>query len=101
MASGRIATVDMPVGVNTVLYTMPVGMIQVLTVGVCNRNSLDVKIRLAFTDGATEPTNADYLEYDTIVRANGVFERTGIALNGEQVLIGYADIGNVSFSVWG
>lgn len=100
MASGRITTVDMPAGVNTVLYTMPVGTIQVLTVGVCNRNSSDVKIRLAFTDGATEPTNADYLEYNTIVRANGVFERTGIALAGEQVLIGYSDTGNVSFGIW-
>lgn len=100
MASGRIATVDMPASINTVLYTMPTGMIQVLTVGVCNRNSSDVKIRLAFTDGDIEPAKADYLEYDTIIRANGVFERTGIALNGEQVLIGYSDKGNVSFAVW-
>ena len=100
MASGRIATVDIPAGVNTVLYTMPVGRIQVLTVGVCNRNSSDVKIRLAFTDGATEPTDADYLEYDTTIQANGILERTGIALNGEQVLIGYSNTGNVSFTIW-
>jgi len=99
MASGRIATVDMPAGVNTVLYTMPVGVILVLTVGICNRNSSDVKIRLAFTDGG-DLTDADYLEYDTIVRANGVFERTGIALAGEQVLIGYSDKENVSFAIW-
>lgn len=101
MASGRIATVDMPAGANTVLYTMPTGRIQVLTVGVCNRNNSDVKVRLAFTDGDVEPAKADYLEYDTTVRANGVFERTGIALNGEQVLIGYSDTENVSFAVWG
>ena len=100
MPSGRIATVDMPAGVNTVIYTMPTGTIQVLTIGVCNRNNSDVKIRLAFTDGATEPAKADYLEYDTIIRANGVFERTGITLNGEQVLIGYSNIKNVSFAVW-
>jgi hypothetical protein len=100
MSSGRIATVDMPAGVNTVIYTMPAGMIQELIVGICNRNDSDVKIRLAFTDGDIEPTDADYLEYDTIIRANGVLERTGIALNGEQVLIGYSDTGNVSFAVW-
>lgn len=99
MASGRIATVDMPAGVNTVIYTMPSGTIQVLTIGVCNRNTSDVKIRLAFTNGG-ELTDADYLEYDTLVRANGVFERTGIALAGEQVLIGYSDTANVSFAIW-
>lgn len=99
MASGRIATIDMPANVNTVIYKMPTGTIQILTIGVCNRNTSDVKIRLAFTNGG-ELTDADYLEYDTLVRANGVFERTGIALAGEQVLIGYSDTANVSFAVW-
>ena len=102
MASGRIATVDMPAGVNTVLYTMPTGQIQVLNVGISNRNDEDVKTRLALVDGGlSDLTNADYLEFDTIIRANGVLERTGIALAGEQSLVGYSDTGNVSFTVWG
>lgn len=102
MASGRIAAVDMPAGVNTVLYEMPTGRILVLNVGISNRNDEDVKIRLALVDGGiNDLADSDYLEYNTVVRANGMLERSGIALAGEQSLIGYSDTGNVSFTVWG
>ncbi|MBE9509863.1 MAG: hypothetical protein IMY71_03225 [Bacteroidetes bacterium] len=102
MASGRIAAVDMKVGINTLLYKMPTGQIQVLNVGISNRNDSDVKVRLAFVDGGiNDLADSDYLEYNTVVRANGVLERSGIALAGEQSLIGYSDTGNVSFMVWG
>ena len=102
MASGRIAAVDMEAGVNTVLYEMPTGRILVLNVGISNRNDEDVKIRLALVNGGlSDLADSDYLEFDTIIRATGVLERTGIALAGEQSLIGYSDTGNVSFIIWG
>lgn len=102
MPSGRLAAVDMPAGINTVIYEMPTGKIQVFSINISNRNDSDVKIRLALVDGGlSDLADSDYLEYDTVVRANGVLERSGIALAGEQSLIGYSDTGNVSFTVWG
>jgi len=93
MASGILAAMEMPVGVNTTLYTMPSGMAREVTVNICNRNDSDVKIRL-FAKGIS-------LEHDTIIRANGVLEKTDIALGGEQNLVGYSDSANVDFVVWG
>lgn len=102
MAHGLITAVDMQAGVNTVIYTMPVGLIQVLNISIANRNDKDVKIRLAIVDGGLNVLgNANWLEYDTILRENGLIVRYGLALNGEQSLIGYSDTGNVSFVLWG
>lgn len=92
MSSGILAALEIPVGVNTVIYTGPTGMARNVTVGICNKNKADVAIRL-FVEGVS-------LEHDTVIRANGMLEKTDIALSGEQVLTGYSDSANVDFVVW-
>ena len=92
MPSGILAAVDMKAGVDTLLYTMPSGMAQKLTVNICNKNTSDVLIRLV--------ANGISLEHDTIIRANGTLEKTEIALGGEQALRGYSDSSDVHFAVW-
>lgn len=102
MAHGLITAVDIQAGVNTVIYTMPAGLIQVLNLNISNRNNKDVKVRLAIMDGGLDVlTDANWLEYDTILRKNGLIIRYGLALNGEQSLVGYSDAGNVNFVLWG
>ena len=93
MASGILAAMEMPAGVNTLLYTMPSGTARRVTVNICNKNTSDVLIRLVAAGIS--------LEHDTIIRANGVLEKTEIALGGEQILRGYSDSANVHFTVWG
>lgn len=93
MPSGILAALEIPVGVNTTIYTGPSGTAQKVTVSICNKNTTDVAIRL-FAKGIS-------LEYDTIIRANGVLEKTDIALGGEQSLVGYSDSANVDFVVHG
>ena len=93
MASGILAAVEMPANVDTLIYTEPSGMAQKVTVNICNKNKSDITIRL-FAKGIC-------LEYDTIIRANGVLEKTDIALAGEQSLVGYSSSTNVDFVVWG
>lgn len=93
MASGILAALEMPAGVNTTIYTMPFGIARDVTVNICNKNKADVTIRL-FAKGIS-------LEYDTIIRTNGMLEKTDISLSGEQSLTGYADSANVDFVVWG
>jgi len=92
MASGILAIVDMKAGVNTLLYTMPYGTARKLTVNICNKNTSDVLIQLTAA-GAS-------LEHDTILRANGVIEKTEVALGGGQTLRGYSNSSNVHFAVW-
>ncbi|GAG20099.1 unnamed protein product, partial [marine sediment metagenome] len=43
--------------------------------------------------------DADYLEYDVTIRANGLIIRSGIELAPTQSLVGYSDTSNVSFQV--
>lgn len=93
MASGILAAKEVLAGVDTLLYTMPSGIARKVTVNICNKNTSDVLIRLVAAGIS--------LEHDTIIRANGVLEKTEIALGGEQNLVGYSDSANVDFVVWG
>jgi len=100
--SGRLATADLVAGVTTVVYTAPGGKSFNIKVNICNRNDSDVRIRLAFVNdgGLDSLTEDDYLEYNVLLRANGLIIRDGINLAGYQSIIGYSDTGNVNFQVW-
>lgn len=100
MPSGLLAAADIEAGVNTLIYQAPGGRAFNVNIRICNRNSFDVHIRLAVTAGDLEDLKvADYNEYDTILRANGNIERTGVSLAQNQSVVGYSDTGNVSFQV--
>lgn len=102
MPSGLLAAVDIEAGVSTLIYQAPGGRAFNVTVRICNRNDSDVKIRLALVSGDLgDLAGADYIEYDTILRANGIIERSTISMSQQQSLIGYSDTGNVSFQVGG
>lgn len=102
MPSGRLAAVDIEAGINTLIYQASGRQAFNVTVRICNRNSEDVKIRLALVNGdLNDLIDADYIEYDVMLRANGLIERSDISLAGRQSLIGYSDIGNVTFMVGG
>jgi len=92
MPSGILATVNAVAGVDTLLYEMPHGMSRELAVNICNKNTSDALIQLT-TEGIS-------LEYNTTIRANGVLERSDIALGGGQSLRCYSDSSNVHFTVW-
>jgi hypothetical protein len=102
MPSGRLAAVESIAGIDILIYQAPGGRAFNVTVRICNRNKSDALIRLALTSGGPGTLiPADYLEYDTIIRANGLIERSVISMAQYQSLIGYSDIANVSFQVGG
>lgn len=102
MPSGRLGTADVDAGTNTIVYTMTGGRAFNVSVNICNRNDSDVVIRLALVDdgGLSALTDDDWLEYDVIIRANGILERTDVKMAGYQSIVGYSDTSNVSFQVW-
>jgi len=102
--AGSLASIDIIACTNTLLYANTKSLWYKVIVNITNRNKKeDAKIRLALVKGdeASDLTNAQWLEYDTIIRANGVLERSEISLPGEYCLVGYASKSNVSFSVYG
>ena len=102
MSLGRLAAVDIDVGTNTLIYTVPIRSGEFsATLNICNRNDIDVVIRYALVDGdLSDLVNEDWTEYDVLIRAGGGIERSGLKITPGQSIIGYSNIGNVNFQVW-
>jgi hypothetical protein len=100
MATGRLGNVDIPATTNTTAYTVPVGTYAVANVSLTHRNDAAVRLRVAMATTAT-PTDQEWLEYDTIVIPKGVFERTGLVMQGGLNLVIYSDTANIGCTVYG
>jgi hypothetical protein len=96
----RLGSADLAATTNTTLYTAPASTQTVATVSLCNRNSSAQTVRLALASADT-PTTSEWLEYDYSVPANGVLERTGIALDAGKKLVAYAGGTGISAVAYG
>lgn len=100
MATGRLGVSAIPATTLTTVYTVPTGNYTVLNVSITNRNTGSVKIRMAIAASGT-PASEEYVEYDTTIIGNGVFERTGLVLNAGLNIVVYSDTANVGCTVYG
>jgi hypothetical protein len=100
MATGKLAAIDITAGTNEELYECPADTFAVVTVSVCNRGSTSANIRISLAE--TFPgTNADFIEFDTALPANGVIERTGVVVAAGQKIIVRSSAASVSFVIYG
>lgn len=100
MATGRLGVAAIAATTNTAVYTVPTGYYAVCNVSLVNRNAAAVKIRLAMASTAS-PAVQEWIEYDTIIVPNGVFERTGLVLQAGLNIVVYSDTANVGCTVYG
>lgn len=103
MATGRLGVSAIPAGTSgagTVVYTVPTGNYGVFNVSITNRNATAVQVRVALAATST-PNVQDYLEYDTTIIANGVFERTGLVAQAGLNVVVYSSAANVGCTVYG
>lgn len=100
MATGRLGVQAIPATTNTTVYTVPVGFYSVCNVSITNRNSSAITIRLAMATTAT-PSDQEWIEWETVLIPNGVFERTGLVLNGGLNIVVYSSAANVGCTVYG
>jgi len=100
MATGRLGNVDVPATTNTTTYTVPIGTYAVANISLTNRNATSVNIRVAMATTAT-PTDQEWIEYETVLIPNGVFERTGLVMQGGLNLVVYSSAANVGCTVYG
>jgi hypothetical protein len=100
MATGILGQAALSAAQNTAIYTVPSGFFTVLSINVLNRGNTSVNVRLALAN-STNPTDAEYIEFDVPIGARGVLERTGIMMNAGKVLVAFASNANVSVNAFG
>ena len=100
MATGRLGNVDIPATTNTTAYTCPVGSYAIANISLTNRNATSINLRVAMATTAT-PADSEWIEYDTVLIPNGVFERTGLVLQGGLNIVVYTNLANVGCTVYG
>lgn len=100
MATGRLGVQDLTADTDTTVYTVPVGSYAVANVSITNRNATSISMKLAMATTGT-PTNAEWIEWNTIIIPNGVFERTGLVLQGGLNIVVNANSANVGVTVYG
>jgi hypothetical protein len=100
MATGRLGTADLAANTLTSLYTVPSNTFTVLTLSMCNRSAAIITARVAIASSST-PTNAEYVEYDIQIPANGVLERTGIVMDANKILVVRSSAVDVSAVCYG
>lgn len=100
MATGRLGVQDLAANTDTTVYTVPVGTYAVANVSVTNRNANAITLRLAMATTST-PNDEEWIEYDTVIIPNGVFERTGLVMQGGLNIVARANNANIGVTVYG
>jgi hypothetical protein len=90
MPSGRLGTARLAANTDTVVYTVPAGMLATVNVGVLNQggNEALVTIALSTTDA---PAPGDYIEASPVPAGGGVLERYGVMAGAGERVIARAD----------
>lgn len=100
MATGILGQASPAALNNTTVYTVPAATTAVATISIANTTASPIAVRLAVAASGT-PSASEYLEYDTVIAANGVLERSGIVMNATKAVVVYASSAGLSVSVYG
>jgi len=84
--SGCLGKSDLPIDTETPLYTVPAGKTACVNLNLCNRGATAHTVSIAISTGSSVEIG-DYLEYETLIPAKGVLERTGLAMSAGETLI--------------
>lgn len=68
---------------------------------ICNRTGFNVAVRFAITDAAAAPTDADWIEYGTVILPNDVLSRWPVPLSTGMSVWAWAGNAGVSVTLIG
>jgi hypothetical protein len=96
--SGKFGSVSLAATTNTTVATFTTDAS--ISINITNRTATAIKIRLAIGANAT-PVDADWINYDLEIPANGILERTGQAVSSGEMVVAYASAEGISVRVHG
>ena len=100
MATGILGQAAPAALTNTVVYTVPAATVAVVTISITNTTVSPIAVRLAAASSGT-PTTSEYIEYDTVIAATGVLERSGIVMNATEAVVVFGSAVGLAVSVYG
>ena len=87
MASGRLGTARLAANVDTVVYTVPAGMVATVNICVLNQGTSAALVKVALST-ANVPAAGDYIEATSVLANGGVLERFGVMAGaGERIIV--------------
>ena len=95
MATGKLFTGDLTAATDTYFGPVPVGKTWSLTANFCNRTAAPISVRLAIC-AANPAVASEYYEYDAVLPANGVIERTQLVAPAGYYVMARASAAGVS-----
>jgi hypothetical protein len=99
MASGVLGKAALTAATDTSVYTVPAGKVTTVNVNMVNLGMDPVTVRLSI--GSAAPVAADYIEYEAVLPAKGVLERSGLVMTAAEVLVARASAATVSVRAHG
>lgn len=100
MASGILGQSAPTANTDTTVYTVPALTTSTFSVSICNTGINTIIARLAIAASAT-PGASEFLEYDAIIPANGVLERTGLVAQAAKLVVVRVSSTTAAVSIFG
>lgn len=100
MATGVLGQSAPAALTNTTVYTVPSSTTATMNIAVVNTSTSPIALRMALSATGT-PSDSEWLEYDTVISANAVLERTGIVAQATKNIVVYATSAGLNVSVYG
>ena len=103
MASGRLAAENLVANTLTDMYSCPEANFAVVNISFVNRLNQQQALRIAITKevAPNAPVISEYIEYDTELSPNGVFEKTNVVMGYGDRIVCWASAGEMSAVITG
>lgn len=101
MATGRLGVWELYSSIYQSVYQCTTDDVAVVNISLCNRAPSSTYIRVAITAAENNPTDDEFIEYDTKLLSSGVLERTGLIIPAGYYLTVRSTGGSTSAVLWG
>ena len=99
MASGTLGQASLAATTNSIVYTVGATP-SVFNVSMTNTTGFPIAVNLAIATTST-PVTSEYLEYQTVIPANGVLERGGLVATSGKLVVAYATLAGITVNIYG